>query len=180
MTDLDRRAFFRTGTRKVVEKIMDRVDANVRQRAKHWIRPPHALGEMEFLTTCTRCGECVDACPHRVVFSLPSRLGPAVTNTPALDLINKGCHLCADWPCVTACEPGALKLPQTEPNAAVPMPRIAGARIDPQSCLPYSGPECGACAPSCPIPGALTWSAGKPAIDSDSGMPARFLSFNSL
>lgn len=167
MTDSDRRAFFRAGTRKVVEGAMNRVDTHVRQRAEHWIRPPHALDELEFLTTCTRCGECVNACPYQVVFLLPPRLGAAVTNTPALDLIHKGCHLCVDWPCVTACEPGALKLPHTRSNTAVPMPRIAAVNLNPLSCLPYLGPECGACASSCPIPGALNWRAEKPVIDTE-------------
>lgn len=165
MTDSGRRAFFRAGKRKVAEVVVDRADAHVRQRAKHWIRPPYALDELEFLTTCTRCSECVDACPYQVVFLLPPRLGAAVANTPALDLINRGCHLCADWPCVTACEAGALKLPQSQPNMAVQMPRMALVTINRQSCLPYLGPECGACAPSCPVPGALTMRAEKPVID---------------
>ncbi|HCX87753.1 MAG TPA: hypothetical protein DG761_06990 [Gammaproteobacteria bacterium] len=165
MTDSGRRAFFRAGTRKVAEAVVDQADAHARQRAKHWIRPPYALDELEFLTTCTRCGECVDACLYQVVFLLPPRLGAAVASTPALDLTNRGCHLCADWPCVTACEPRALKLPETTPDTAVPMPRVAIVNINPQACLPYLGPECGACAPSCPIPGALTWSAAKPVID---------------
>ena len=171
MTDLDRRAFFLAGTRKVTKVALDQVDARVRQRATHWIRPPHALDELDFLTTCTRCGECIDACSYQVIFPLPSRLGAAITNTPALDLINKGCHLCEDWPCVTTCKAGALKLSQKVlkdgSDTEVSMPKIAVASINTQTCLPYSGPECGACESSCPIPSALKWHSQKPLIDSE-------------
>jgi len=42
------------------------------------------------------------------------------------------------------------------------------ASIDERSCLPYLGPECGACADSCPVAGALQWPDGrKPVIDQD-------------
>lgn len=85
-----------------------------------------------------------------------------MVGTPALDLSHRGCHLCEDWPCVAVCEPGALVLPQ-EPEPAPP--RLAAARIDTNSCLPYAGPECGACAHACPVPGALTWQGPKPSID---------------
>jgi ferredoxin-type protein NapG len=166
MTNFDRRAFLRSGTRKVAEGVVDQVSKHVRDRTKHWIRPPYALDELEFLAACTRCGECIDACPYDVIFLLSSRLGAMVINTPALDLVNKGCHLCADWPCVTACKPGALKTPLKNSDETVPLPKLAEANIDPRACLPYLGPECGACASSCPVAGALAWHAGKPIIDS--------------
>ena len=169
MINLKRRAFFLAGTRKVAEVTITKVDERVKQRAKHWIRPPYALDELDFLTTCTRCGECIDACPHQVIFPLSSRLGASVTKTPALDLLNKSCYLCADWPCVTTCKPGALKFPQeiqkSSPDTEDTIPRIALASINTQSCLPYNGPECGACASSCPIPDALSWCSQKPSIN---------------
>src|SRR5690242_5341502 len=30
---------------------------------EHWVRPPGARQEQDFLDTCSRCGECVRACP---------------------------------------------------------------------------------------------------------------------
>jgi ferredoxin-type protein NapG len=44
------------------------------------------------------------------------------------------------------------------------LPLLAELRIDTQTCLPYSGPECGACAHACPVPGALIWNMCKPYI----------------
>ncbi|WJW74801.1 hypothetical protein QVG61_09845 [Thiohalobacter sp. IOR34] len=162
---MDRRAFFQQALRKTGRQVVKQVDARVSQRASRWIRPPHALDELEFLLACTRCNACVEACPEQLIFPLPSRLGAQVVATPALDLLHKACALCEDWPCVAACEPGALRLPEVEEEAARPLPRLARLEIDPASCLPYSGPECGACSGSCPVPGALGWMGPRPQID---------------
>ncbi|MCP4698728.1 MAG: hypothetical protein GY862_18035 [Gammaproteobacteria bacterium] len=166
---MDRREFFQRGFRKVSKAVVKGADALAVRRAARWVRPPHALDELEFLLACTRCGECTAACPHQVIFSLPARLGAQAAGTPALDLLHKGCHLCEDWPCVAACEPGALKRTETEdteqePKLPAPLPRIAVAQIDSRSCLPYTGPECGACRNTCPVPGAMRWEQEKPVI----------------
>ncbi|MEN8167856.1 MAG: 4Fe-4S dicluster domain-containing protein [Pseudomonadota bacterium] len=164
---MDRRAFFRRGLDKAAKAAVKHADARVSRYAKHWIRPPFALAELEFLLACTRCDDCIDACPHQLIFPLPARLGAQVVGTPALDLLNKGCQLCEDWPCVAACEPGALKRPAEQDESGIEPPRLAFAWIDTQRCLPYSGPECGACAASCSVPGAMVWEGERPRIDPD-------------
>lgn len=154
---LDRRAFFTKGWSKAVEKAKPR-------RSRRWIRPPYALPELEFLIKCNGCGDCISACPHGVLFPLPAKSGQRVENTPALDLLNRGCHMCDGWPCVSACEPEALKRPE-QPG---PMPKLAQVTIDTETCLAYLGPECGACAHACPVPGALRWEGGvRPVIETD-------------
>ncbi|MGY8959059.1 MAG: 4Fe-4S dicluster domain-containing protein [Alphaproteobacteria bacterium] len=150
-----------------------------------WVRPPYAAPELHFLAACTRCDACIPACPHHVMFKLSEKAGRLAAGTPAMDLINYGCHMCPDTPCVTACEPGALrrdpllgkardragdKVGDKAEDAAVisPFPTLAVATIDEKSCLPYSGPECGACAHSCPVPGALHWVSGvRPVINAE-------------
>lgn len=133
-------------------------------------RPPFALAEADFLGKCTSCGDCVAACPHGVIFQLGASHGIGLKGTPALDLLNKGCHLCEDWPCVTACEEGALVIEAEEdtedqPDIAPAPPRLARANVDTDTCIAYKGPECGACSDICPIDGALTWDGPKPMID---------------
>ena len=163
---MDRRNFFKLGLQKVAGTAVKLADEAASQRARHWIRPPYALPELEFLLACTRCDKCIEACPHDVIFKLPSRLGAQVVGTPAMDILNKGCHLCNDWPCVSACEPGALLFSVPDEDAeAPPLPKLARAEINTSSCLPYQGPECGACKPACPVPGAMTWKMEKPEID---------------
>lgn len=161
---MDRRGFFKAGVETVTRVV---VRNTIGTNGARWIRPPYALDETDFLSSCTRCDKCVDACPHQVIFLLAARLGPEVAGTPALDLLHKGCHMCEDWPCISACEPGALKLPELEAGREPVLPRLARVRINAETCLPYSGPECGACAASCPVPGAMIWHGTKPEIDAD-------------
>lgn len=172
---MDRRAFFSRGLRKATGEVVKHVDSKATKRAQQWLRPPFAIDELAFLLACTRCGDCVSACEYNVIFPLPSRLGTSVVNTPALDLLNRGCHLCDGWPCVTVCEPAALKLPldEAEPEDAsdeshgVTLPILARASIDTTACLPFMGPECGGCRDSCPVTGAMTWEMEKPSIHAD-------------
>ncbi len=165
---MDRRAFFSSAFRKTAQEAVKRVDAKVESDAMRWIRPPFALAELEFLLSCTRCDACIEACSYTVLFPLSVRLGARVAATPAMDLVNKGCHLCAEWPCVNACEAGALAIPETTEDCEVPpMPVLALASINTQTCFPYSGPECGACESSCPVTGALLWDQQRPYIDEE-------------
>ncbi len=165
---IGRRELFRRGGKKITEAASQIAAAKTARRAEGWIRPPFALDELEFLVCCTRCDKCIEACPHDVLFALPTRAGRYATGTPAMDLSRRGCHLCADWPCVTACEPDALTLPAEKPDSSSSSPRLAIATIDQATCLPYSGPECGACASACPVPGALIWEGGvRPVIDQE-------------
>ncbi len=161
---MDRRDFLRRGIGKVTETAVKHADAKISERV-NWIRPPFALPELEFLLACTRCDACIRACPQEVIFPLAARLGPDIVRTPAMDLLNKACHLCEDWPCVAACEPEALQLPDTEEKA---WPLMARAKINHDTCLPYLGPECGACRDSCPVPDTLQWHNEQPTINTQS------------
>jgi ferredoxin-type protein NapG len=164
---MDRRKFLASAVSKASEMVVEYADRRVASHAAHWVRPPFALPELEFLLTCTRCDDCIDACPNGVVFPLSARHGTKFAGTPALDLLNKGCHLCEDWPCVKSCSVDALKLPDAPQDEQPVTPTLARAFVDTDACLPYKGPECGACAGSCPVPGALIWDLQKPRIDVD-------------
>jgi ferredoxin-type protein NapG len=172
---MDRRGFFQKIANKAADKSLKTVEKKVNRRAANWIRPPYALDEADFLLACSRCDRCVEACPHQVIFKLSDRLGALVASTPALDLLKKGCHQCEDWPCVNACEDMALVLPKPDPEprqneteqdeTELELPKMARAEIISETCLPYSGAECSACADSCPVPGALTWDMTLPIIN---------------
>jgi ferredoxin-type protein NapG len=159
----DRRRFFRQVAGKSAELVLKEARQRANARAEHWIRPPYAVEEVEFLLACTRCDSCVSACPHDVIFMLPARVGITAAGTPAMDLNQKACQLCQGWPCVTACEADALVLPVPADadgsgrEHEIPLPRIAQCWVDTGRCLPYSGPECGACKGICPVEGALQW-----------------------
>lgn len=182
-TPLDRRRLLGLGISKVTEVATGLAGVASRRRTD-FFRPPFALSEPEFLLACTQCNECIAACPHDVLFKLPENMGRLIGGTPGMDLLHRGCHMCADAPCVAACEPGALALPkpptpidlEEEPPLTEPIvvpapedwPGFGHAQINQTTCLPWSGPECGACRGSCPVAGALEWSGGiKPFINPD-------------
>lgn len=162
--DIQRRQFFRRLAGKTTDTALKHVEARVNERAKQWVRPPFAINELEFLLKCTRCNECIKACPYHIIFSLPARHGADVVGTPALDLLNKGCHLCEETPCVAACEPQVLFRPKDVSPKHI---RIAYAQLDTSLCLAYQGPECGACASVCTTENALALVHDKPIINQD-------------
>lgn len=97
------------------------------------MRPPWALAENDFLDACTRCADCVEACPEGILAKgdggFPERLR------------TRGeCTFCAA--CVEACAPRALS-------------RDSGrawdwtVRID-EACLAQAGIVCFACREACP------------------------------
>lgn len=164
---MDRRDFLKRSANKLASQVLAEAERRIYEQAKHWIRPPYACDEVDFLLGCTRCQACIEACSYNVIFPLGAHLGADVAGTPALDLVNDYCRLCDDWPCVTACEPRVLALPEVEENEDHSLPVLAWAQVNTGTCLPWSGPECGACQDICPVDGALVWQDNKPRIQTD-------------
>jgi ferredoxin-type protein NapG len=65
-------------------------------------RPPGARTESVFRARCTGCGDCVTACPYET-------LAPGPDTYPWLwDPAGHPCYRCDDFPCIAACNTGAL------------------------------------------------------------------------
>ena len=131
------------------------------------LRPPWALPEAAFLERCTRCDDCLRACPTAI-------LARGSGGYPEIDFARGGCTFCGE--CMKACTAGALKGgPLAWPLAAVIGPEcIARKRIVCRSCgdacdprairfgfapggaaVPHLSPDactgCGACIGACPV-----------------------------
>lgn len=65
------------------------------------IRPPWALAEDEFIERCTRCADCIGACPTRIVAKGPGGF-------PHIDFSRGECTFCGR--CASACRAGALRI----------------------------------------------------------------------
>lgn len=104
-----------------------------RPRAELPLRPPWALAETEFLSTCNGCGDCVTACPVHV-------LAHGDGGYPVFDPSPGECLFCEE--CVTACEPRALD------NVKHDQPWQLKATIAP-SCLAKNGVTCFSCRDAC-------------------------------
>lgn len=121
-------------------------------------RPPGALPEAEFLDVCTRCGDCIRACPHDAIRLAGPRMRSAA-GTPVIEVDTVPCAMCADLPCIASCAPGAL-LPQAPK-------KMATAIIETWACLAHQGTFCSVCSEQCPVPGAIETENGKPRINDD-------------
>ncbi|MGE0710427.1 MAG: 4Fe-4S dicluster domain-containing protein [Planctomycetota bacterium] len=119
-------------------------------------RPPGALPEAAFLETCSRCPDCIAACPHGALRPGAARLG-AAAGTPVIEAGEAPCRLCADRPCAAACPTGAI--------AREGDPRMGSARVLDHACLAAQGLGCSVCREQCPVPGAVRWEGGRPRID---------------
>jgi ferredoxin-type protein NapG len=67
-----------------------------------WLRPPGAVEEELFLDRCTKCGDCLPACPYGSIKK------DQATGYPVIFANESPCHLCDDFPCIAACETEAL------------------------------------------------------------------------
>jgi ferredoxin-type protein NapG len=122
------------------------------------VRPPGALAEAAFLAACTRCGDCVRACPYGAVQLAPERLRGAA-GTPIVTAAEEACRMCPDTPCITACGPAALRRAE-----GAPVPAIATARISSVDCLAHQGSTCSTCRERCPVEGAIALDGVRPRI----------------
>lgn len=140
----DRRGFLRAGMGRWFDWLVERTEERVAPGRR--VRPPGAQSELAFVASCTRCGECVSACPVRAVLVVGSDGGLA-TGTPYLDLAHRACIACPDMPCARACPTGALTVP-SDGWAGV---RLAAVELIPERCVTFAGTPCGVCAEACPV-----------------------------
>jgi ferredoxin-type protein NapG len=129
-------------------------------------RPPGALPDaVDFDRSCTRCGDCVIACPYGVIFTLGGASGPLI------DPNSVACQLCADYPCIAACDEGALL-----PLPSNSVPKFGQARLNSGACRnepaqrkKISGRKkyCQECKKACPVPGAVVYDGKKLPVFAD-------------
>lgn len=106
-----------------------------------WLRPPGAAGEGLFLDRCTKCGDCIKACPPGAI------VAHSHDATPVLFADRSPCLLCDDFPCIAACATGALL-----PVGGITDVRMGMAVVSHRLCT--AGQGCYACVSKCPT-GAL-------------------------
>ncbi len=121
-------------------------------------RPPGAVDEFQFLAGCTRCGDCITACPYDAIRRAPDRLG-SVAGTPIIEADTSACMMCEDFPCIASCVPGVL---------VDSLPPIMGtATVTEHLCLAHHSTLCTVCSERCPVDEAITVTNGKPTVNED-------------
>lgn len=121
-------------------------------------RPPGAIEEFQFLTGCTRCGDCITACPYDAIVQAPARLGN-IAGTPIIEADTSACMMCEDLPCIAACQPGVL-------IDTIP-PIMGTARVTEHLCLAHHHTICTVCSERCPVASTISVIEGRPTINED-------------
>ena len=124
-------------------------------RRQRPLRPPGAVDEGRFSGLCIRCGNCIRACPARIIRADQKSLGIAGFLTPVLDFKEDYCREDCNQ-CTTVCPSGAItRLPLDEKQHAP----IGVAKIDTSICLLAEDRECDQCARICPYQAVqIVWS----------------------
>lgn len=122
------------------------VTMRLRTAASRPLRPPGARDEHQFPGVCTRCGNCRQACPSKIIEHDSGKNGLASLLTPVLtfehDYCREDCVLCTK-----VCPSGALRslAPADKMKAPIGLPRV-----DMGICLLRDDRECTACRRRCP------------------------------
>ncbi len=119
------------------------------QRNIFLVRPPGSRTELDFLSTCARCGQCLKVCPTNVLQPAVFEAGIEGMFTPSMDFRRGFC----EWncnECGKVCPTQAirkLELPKKQQTV------IGRAYIDRNICIPWSeGRDCLVCQELCPVP----------------------------
>ncbi|TCS40133.1 ferredoxin-type protein NapF [Reinekea marinisedimentorum] len=96
------------------------------------VRPPGAVSERAFIEACTRCGDCINACPEQVIVAGDG-------GYVEMNFRQTGCTSCGR--CIEACSAGVLRPLNSQ--------RIAGSAHISGSCLPKHQVSCQSCRDIC-------------------------------
>ena len=132
------------------------------------LRPPGAIREDRFTGLCLRCGNCIRACPSRIIHPDSGQSGVFGFLSPVIryrtDYCKQECNACT-----TVCPSGALQRLSLElKNKHI----IGKASVDTSLCL-WGVSECHTCLPSCPY-GAIKIRVNEGTFESFPGVdPAK-------
>ena len=91
---------------------------------KQFLRPPGALEESLFGETCSRCGDCIRACPAQCIVLDPT----LAEGLPHIVARQSPCVLCDGLNCMKTCPTGALRLVETVSEIAMGFAHVDHAR----------------------------------------------------
>ncbi len=115
-----------------------------------FLRPPGAPLEPQFLSQCTRCDLCREACPEKII--VPAQEPLMGTGSPVIAPDLGPCTLCLK--CIEACPDEALLLDEDR--------RMGRAVWHAETCLSSRIVACVKCAEACPVgPSAIQIVPGK-------------------
>ena len=158
--DVHRREFFRSTMAQAADTLREVVKDVSVGPSRRYLRPPGAVEELEFISRCTRCDECIRVCPHYAVRGADTNSGLAL-GSPIIEPLEQPCMLCEDFPCIAACKDGALVMPERREDV-----RMGIAVVNKNTCISGDIQFCQACVIACPFPDeAIYMKDGKPVVN---------------
>ncbi|CAH2712869.1 Ferredoxin-type protein NapG [Neobacillus rhizosphaerae] len=124
---------------------------------RDFFRPPGSCGELEFLTSCTRCGQCQDICPEQSIRLFTLENGAKLVNTPYMVPNESPCTFCKK--CIEICPTGSLNLTDFAAR-----PALGYVKVQKDRCLGYQNVMCDYCVRSCPVSGAIRIENSVPVV----------------
>jgi len=122
------------------------VSRGIRAAVGRVLRPPGAVDEERFTELCTRCGNCLRACPAKIIRPATAENGISGLLTPELDFNNDYCREdCVR--CTKVCPSGAIGPVSREEKATV---SIGLPQVDMDLCLLGDDRDCFLCRSMCP------------------------------
>ncbi len=117
--DFDRREFLKSGAIAVGALAIIGTGASYLDKAplgtqltQDFLRPPGAIGEIEFMYGCIKCGLCVQICPVDAIKLAGVHEGLSY-GTPYIDVRNQACDFSCDaLQCVETCPTAVLEFEQ--------------------------------------------------------------------
>ncbi len=116
-----------------------------------YIYPPGIESVEVFLNTCKQSYHCVSACPHTALQVYRENINDKRYGYPVIKPRQSACYYCDDFPCITACESGALKISYKQRKLGL-------AIIDQNLCFAFNGTFCQACIVNCPWSGKAIYA----------------------
>lgn len=156
---VNRRSFFTLNWDATVG-FMKNILAPQLEQERNFFRPPGADDELQFLTSCSRCGKCKEICPENIIKLFSYNSGVKKAYTPYINPNESPCTFCEK--CIDICPTDALSQNNLKEN-----PSIGHAFIRTDICMAYHGTLCDYCVRACPVDGALNLDLFKPVLNLD-------------
>jgi len=147
---ISRKDFLKGAFRFFKEEMSAKEDKNS-LRGDKFIYPPGIESLNRYLDKCKQSYNCISVCPHEALMVYRDDENDSKFGYPVIDPRKSACYLCDNYPCIKACDSGAL-------NPDFKNRKLGLAIIDETRCFAYNGTFCQACIFNCPLSGEAIYA----------------------
>ena len=116
-----------------------------------YLYPPGIESVENFLEKCQQSYKCISVCPHEALQVYREDENDKRYSFPQIKPRQCACYYCDDFPCIAACESGAL-------TQEYKTRKLGLAVINTNLCFAYNDTFCQACIMNCPLTGKAIYA----------------------